>query len=108
MTNRIREVDSHVLYFPKPGEDTSNLIAIVCNGNCLQPDICDGDYLTLDTKLKPEIGDFICYKGIGYRLQLNEDAHPILKNGYNTISPPVNDNYDGVVVQINRKLRGEK
>ena len=108
MTARIREIDSHVLYFPKAGEDTSNLVAAICNGNCLEPDICDGDYLTFDTKLRPEIGDFVCCKGIGYQLQVNEAGYPILKNGHNTISPPTDESYDGVIVQRNRKLRGEK
>ena len=108
MINRIREIDSHVVYFPLPGEDISNLVAVICRGNCLEPDICDGDYLIFDTKLRPEIGDFVCYKGIGYRLQVNKAGHLILKNGHNTILPPVDNNYEGVVVQRNRKLRGEK
>jgi len=108
MMARIREIDSHIVYFPQPGEDTSNLIAAICNGNCLDPNIRDGDYRVFDTKLKPEIGDFVCYKGVGYRLQVNKGGHLILKNGHNTILPPVDNNYDGVVVQRNRKLRGEK
>ena len=104
---RIRQINGHVIYFPGPAEDTGNLIAATCNEICLARDICGGDYLVLDTKLKPEIGNFVSYKGTSYRLELNEDGQPILKNGHNTILPPSDDNYDGVVVQINRKLRGE-
>jgi hypothetical protein len=85
-----------------------NLVASICNGNCLEPHILDGDYLVFDTKLKPQIGDFVCYQGIGYQLWVNEAGQEVLKNGHNTIAPPVDNNYDGVVVQINRKLRGEK
>jgi len=108
MRGSVREIDSDVFYFPRPGEDTGNLMTTICNGNCLEPAIYDGDYLTFNPRLKPEIGDFVCYKGIGYRLQMNEGGQPILKNGHNTILPPLDGNYDGVVIQINRKLRGEK
>jgi hypothetical protein len=104
MIARTREIDSEIFYFTRPGEDTSNLIAAVCSGNCLEPDICDGDYLVFNTKSKPEIGDFVCYKGIGYQLQVSEDGHTILRNGHEAISAPVDNNYDGVVIQINRKL----
>jgi len=105
MTARIRAIDSHVFYFPRLGEDISNLRITIATGDCLEPDICDGDYVTLNTKLKPEIGDFVCYKGIGYQLQVNEDGHTILKNGHGEILQS-DDNYDGVVVQMNRKLGG--
>lgn len=80
---RIRQINGHVIYFPGPAEDTGNLIAATC------------------------LAIFVSYKGTSYRLELNENGQPVLKNGHNTILPPSDDNYDGVVVQINRKLRGE-
>ena len=39
-----------------------------CVGHCCEPVICDGDYVVVNTKLIPKIGDYVSYKNGGYKL----------------------------------------
>jgi phage repressor protein C with HTH and peptisase S24 domain len=104
---KIKEIDSHVVYFPRPGEDISGYHAAIVAGNCQEPVIRNGDYIIIDPNGKPEGGDYVVYNYHVYRLDV-DNGKPMLKTNYKIQQIDDIRLLDGVIIGINRKLRGEK
>ena len=96
---------SSVCYCPREGEDIEDLEAYPVRGNCLMPEVCDGDIVIINKSLTLEDGDIVIvpWKRIVAYYRINQDGQPYLKNGSGTYEIPSGATCK-VVVEVNRKL----
>jgi SOS-response transcriptional repressor LexA len=93
----------------REGERIQDIEAYIVKGNCMSPDVIEGDRLIINRSLAPQDGDIIVayWRGMVAYYRINQDAEPYLQNGHGIYEIPTNA-VCGVVIGISRKLRGEK
>lgn len=105
MRGHAREIDNHVLFFPKHNENIQDLEGYPVQGDCLAPVVCDGDIVIINKSLAPEDGDMVIawWDRIGGYYCRNQDGQPYLKNGSGIYEIPSGATCS-VVIEVIRKL----
>lgn len=96
------------IHYPlRQSERIQDIEAYKVKGDCLAPEICDGDFLIINKSLTPKDNDIVVayWRGIVARYRISQDDQSYLENGYGVYEIPCSATC-GVVVAINRKLRG--
>jgi len=94
-----------ICYCLREGENAQDLEAYPVRGDCLTPEICDGDIVIINKSLTSEDGDIVIapWMRIAAYYRINQDGQPYLKNGSGIYKIP-SEATCKVVVGVNRKL----
>jgi hypothetical protein len=96
----------YVFYPLREGDRIEDIEAYKTKGNCLAPEVCEGDILTVNRRLTPQVGDLVVayWRGIVAYYRVDQDGQPYLQNGHGIFSIPSNATC-GVVTGRHRKLK---
>jgi SOS-response transcriptional repressor LexA len=88
------------------GERIEDIAAYITKGNCMAPDVVEGDRLIVNRSPAPQDGDIVVayWRGMVAYYRMNRDSQPYLQNGHGIYEIPTNA-VCAVVTGISRKLK---